>query len=113
MIIGDYKNWQGEQKFPTKSSFTLKGFEFEFKKWGEDPDNLMTEDKLLFNLWMVEPSPDHPAVMGKIEVYDGITAVYVNPFFEGEEKEKIENELRLAAGKQLQKLTEKDTKSLV
>ena len=50
---------------------------------------------------MVEPSPDHPAVMGKIEVYDGITAVYVNPFFEGEEKEKIENELRHSSGEQL------------
>ena len=100
MIIGDYKNWQGEQKFPSKSSFTLKGFEFEFKKWDIEKENNPI-DKLLFNLWMVEPSPDHPAVMGKIEVYDGITAAYVNPFFEGEEKEKIENELRLAAGKQL------------
>lgn len=100
MIIGDYKNWQGEQKFPTKSPFTLKGFEFEFKKW-----NIKREknpiDKLMFNLWMVEPSPEHPAVMGKIEVYDGITAVYVNPFFEGEEKDKIENELRHSAGEQL------------
>jgi hypothetical protein len=50
---------------------------------------------------MVEPSPDHPAVMGKIEVYDGITAVYVNPFFEGEEKDKIRDELRHSAGEQL------------
>ena len=100
MIIGDYKNWQGDVKFTSKSSFTLKGFEFEFKKWDIEKENNPI-DKLLFNLWMVEPSPDHPAVMGKIEVYDGITAVYVNPFFEGEEKEKIENELRLAAGKQL------------
>ena len=99
-IIGDYKNWQGEQKFPTKSSFTLKGFEFEFKKWDIERENNPI-DKLMFNLWMVEPSPDHPAVMGKIEVYDGITAVYVNPFFEGEEKDKIRDELRLAAGKQL------------
>lgn len=100
MIIGDYKNWQGEQKFPTKSSFTLKGFEFEFKKWNiEKEDNPI--DKLMFNLWMVEPSPFHPAVMGKIEVYDGITAVYVNPFFEGDEKERIINELRHSAGEQL------------
>lgn len=100
MIIGDYKNWQGEQKFPTKSSFTLKGFEFEFKKWDiERQDNPI--DKLMFNLWMVEPSPFHPAVMGKIEVYDGITAVYVNPFFETEEKNKIINELKRSAGEQL------------
>ena len=99
-IFGDYKNWTGEQKFPSKSSFTLKGFEFEFKKWDIEKENNPI-DKLLFNLWMVEPSPDHPAVMGKIEVYDGITSVYVNPFFEGKEKEKIENELRLVAGKQL------------
>ena len=99
-IFGQYKNWQGEQKFPTKSSFTFKGFEFEFKKWDIERENNPI-DRLMFNLWMVEPSPDHPAVMGKIEVYDGITAVYVNPFFEAEEKERIENELRLAAGKQL------------
>ena len=100
MIVGDYKNWQGEQKFATKSSFTLKGFEYEFKKWGIGKENNPI-DNLMFNLWMVEPSPDHPSVMAKIEVYDGITAVYVNPFFEGEEKEKIENELRHSAGEQL------------
>jgi hypothetical protein len=99
-IVGDYKNWQGEQKFPTKSSFTLKGFEFEFKKWDIEKENNPI-DKLMFNVWMVEPSPYHPAVMGKIEVYDGITAVYVNPFFEGEEKERIINELRHSAGVQL------------
>lgn len=99
-IFGQYKNWQGEQKFPTKSSFTFKGFEFEFKKWDIERENNPI-DRLMFNLWMVEPSPDHPAVMGKIEVYDGITAVYVNPFFEGEEKEKIENELRHSSGEQL------------
>ena len=103
MIVGDYKNWQGEQKLPTKSSFTLKGFEFEFKKWGIEKENNPI-DKLLFNLWMVEPSPFHPAVMGKIEVYDGITSVYVNPFFEGEEKEKIINELKKAASKHFLKL---------
>lgn len=100
MILGDYKNWQVEQKFPTKSSFTLKGFEFEFKKWDIERENNPI-DKLLFNLWMVEPSPFHPAVMGKIEVYDGITAVYVNPFFEGEEKDEIINNLKKAAGEQL------------
>ena len=100
MIIGDYKNWQGEQKFPTKSSFTLKGFEFEFKKWDIEKENNPI-DKLMFNLWMIEHTPEHPAVMGKIEVYDGITAVYVNPFFEGEKKEKIINELKKAAGEQL------------
>lgn len=100
MIIGDYKNWHGEQKFPTKSSFTLKGFEFEFKKWDIEKENNPI-DKLMFNLWMVEPSPNHPAVMGKIEVYDGISAVYVNPFFKGDDKEKIVNELRHSAGEQL------------
>lgn len=100
MIIGDYKKYVGEQLFQPKSTFTLKGFEFEFKKWDIEKENNPI-DKLMFNLWMVEPSPNHPAVMGKIEVYDGITAVYVNPFFEGEEKEKIENELRHSAGKQL------------
>lgn len=100
MIIGDYKNWQGEHKFPTKSSFTIKGFEFEFKKWDIEKENNPI-DKLMFNLWMVEPSPFHPPVMGKIEVYDGITAVYVNPFFEGEDKEKIELQLKKAAGEQL------------
>ena len=100
MIIGDYKNWQGEQKLPTKSPFTLKGFEFEFKKWDIEKENNPI-DKLMFNLWMVEPSPFHPAVMGKAEVYDGISAVYVNPFFEGEEKDKIRDELKKAAGKQV------------
>lgn len=99
-IIGDYKNYVGEQLFQPKSTFTLKGFEFEFKKWEIEKENNPI-DKLLFNLWMVEPSPYHPAVMGKIEVYDGITAVYVNPFFEGEEKERIINELKKAAGEQL------------
>jgi hypothetical protein len=39
--------------------------------------------------------------MGKIEVYDGIASVYVNPFFEGDEKSKIEFELKKAAGEQL------------
>ena len=100
-IFGDYKNWTGEQKFPSKSSFTTRGFEFEFKKWGEDPDNLMTEDKLLFNLWMVEPSPDHPAVMGKLEMYEGINFVYANPYFDKEEAAKICDELKKAAGEQL------------
>lgn len=100
MIVGDYKNWQGEQLFQPKSTFTLKGFEFEFKKWDIEKENNPI-DKLMFNLWMVEPSPFHPAVMGKIEVYDGITAVYVNPFFEGDDKEKIVNELRHSAGEQL------------
>ena len=99
-IIGDYKNYVGEQLFQPKSTFTLKGFEFEFKKWDiERQDNHI--DKLLFNLWMVQPSPYHPAIMGKVEVYDGISAVYVNPFFEGEEKDKIRDELKKAAGKQL------------
>lgn len=100
MIIGDYKNYVGEQLFQPKSTFTLKGFEFEFKKWDIEKENNPI-DKLMFNLWMVEPSPFHPAVMGKIEVYDGISAVYVNPFFEGEEKDKIRDELKKAAGKQL------------
>ena len=100
MIIGDYKNYVGEQLFQPKSTFTIKGFEFEFKKWDIEKQNNPI-DKLMFNLWMVEPSPNHPAVMGKIEVYDGITAVYVNPFFEGEEKDKIRDELKKAAGKQL------------
>jgi hypothetical protein len=99
-IIGDYKNWEGEQLFQPKSTFTLRGFEFEFKKWDIEKEKNPV-DKLMFNLWMVEPSPNHPAVMGKIEVYDGITAVYVNPFFEGDDKEKIVNELRHSAGKQL------------
>ena len=99
MIVGDYKNWTGEQKFPTKSSFTLRGFDYELKKWGikeeEKPVNL------LFNLWMIEYTPFHPAVMAKLEMYDGINFVYVNPFFEGEEKEKIEFQLKKAAGEQL------------
>lgn len=99
-IIGDYKKYVGEQLFQPKSTFTLKGFEFEFKKWDIEKEKNPI-DKLLFNLWIVEPSPYHPAVMGKIEVYDGITAVYVNPFFEGEEKERIINELKKAAGEQL------------
>lgn len=99
-IIGDYKKYVGEQLFQPKSTFTLKGFEFEFKKWDIERENNPI-DKLMFNLWMVEPSPFHPAVMGKIEVYDGITAVYVNPFFEGDEKERIINELKKAAGEQL------------
>jgi hypothetical protein len=96
MIIGDYKNWQGELLFPTKSPFTLKGFEFEFKKWDIEKENNPI-DKLLFNLWMVEPSPYHPAIMGKIEVYDGITSVYVNPFFDDVERERITLELKKAA----------------
>ena len=100
MIIGDYKNWQGEQKFPTKSPFTLKGFDFEFKKWDIEKEN-NPSDKLMFNLWMIEHTPEHPAVMGKIEVYDGITAVYVNPFFEGERKDEIRDELKKSAGEQL------------
>lgn len=100
-IFGDYKNWTGEQKFPSKSSFTTRGFEFEFKKWEKDPDNLMTEDKLLFNLWMVEPSPDHPAVMGKLEMYEGINFVYANPYFDKEKAAKICDELKKAAGEQL------------
>lgn len=100
-IFGDYKKWDGEQKFPSKSSFTTRGFEFEFKKWGEDHDNLMTEDKLLFNLWMVEPSPDHPAVMGKLEMYEGINFVYANPYFDKEEAAKICDELKKEAGEQL------------
>ena len=95
-IIGDYKNWQGEQKFPSKSSFTLKGFEFEFKKWDIERENNPI-DKLMFNMWMVEPSPYHPAVMGKIEVYDGISSVYVNPFFDDVEREMITLELKKAA----------------
>ena len=99
-IIGDYKKYVGKQLFQPKSTFTLKGFEFEFKKWDIVKENNPI-DKLLFNLWIVEPSPEHPAVMGKIEVYDGITAVYVNPFFVGEEKDKIIDELKKAAGKQL------------
>ena len=99
-IIGDYKNYVGEQLFQPKSTFTLKGFEFEFKKWDIEKENNPI-DELMFNLWMVEPSPNHPAVMGKIEVYDGISAVYVNPFFEGDDKEKIRDELKKAAGKQL------------
>ena len=100
MIVGDYKNYVGEQLFQPKSTFTLKGFEFEFKKWDIEKENNPI-DKLMFNLWMVEPSPNHPAVMGKVEVYDGISAVYVNPFFVGEEKDKIRDELKKAAGKQL------------
>ena len=99
-IIGDYKNYVGEQLFQPKSTFTLKGFEFEFKKWDIEKENNPI-DKLMFNLWMVQPSPNHPAVMGKIEVYDGITAVYVNPFFDGEEKDKIRDELKKAVGEQL------------
>ena len=99
-IIGDYKHYKGFQLFQPKSTFTLKGFEFEFKKWDIKVEN-NPSDKLLFNLWMVEPSPFHPAVMGKIEVYDGIASVYVNPFFEGDEKSKIEFELKKAAGEQL------------
>lgn len=100
MIVGDYKKYVGEQLFQPKSTFTMKGFEFEFKKWDIKKENNPIE-KLLFVLWMVEPSPFHPPVMGKIEIYDGITAVYVNPFFEGEEKDKIINELKKAAGEQL------------
>lgn len=100
MIVGDYKIWKGEQLFPTKSSFTVKGYEHEFKKWDIEKENNPI-DKLMFNLWMIEHSPQHPAVMGKIEVYDGITSVYVNPFFAGDEKEKIINELKNASGTQL------------
>ena len=96
MIIGDYKNYVGEQLFQPKSTFTLKGFEFEFKKWDIERENNPV-DKLMFNLWMVEPSPFHPAVMGKIEVYDGISSVYVNPFFDDVERERITLELKKAA----------------
>ena len=108
MIIGDYKNWQGEQKFPTKSPFTIRGYDFEFNKWGKDPENLPSEDKLLFNLWMVEPSPEHPAIMGKVEVYtlggsDVMKYVYVNPYFLDDENElgSITLELKKASGEQL------------
>jgi hypothetical protein len=95
-IIGDYKKYVGEQLFQPKSTFTLKGFEFEFKKWDIERENNPI-DKLMFNLWMVEPSPFHPAVMGKIEVYDGISSVYVNPFFDDVERERITLELKKAA----------------
>ena len=97
-IIGDYKKYVGEQLFQPKSTFTLKGFEFEFKKWDIERENNPI-DKLMFNLWMVEPSPYHPAIMGKIEVYDGITAVYVNPFFDDVERERITLELKKAAAR--------------
>lgn len=100
MIVGDYKNWTGEQKFPTKSSFTLRGFEYEFKKWDLRKQEL-PEDKHLFTLWMIEPSPDHPAVMGKIEVFEDINFVFVNPFFEKRDEEKIYDELIKASREQL------------
>ena len=99
MIVGDYKNWTGEQLFPTKSSFTIRGYEYEFKKWEIEEEE--KPEKLLFNLWMVEPSPEHPAVMGKLEMYDGINFVYVNPYFEGGELERITLELKKAAGQEL------------
>lgn len=99
-IVGDYKNYKGIQIFQPKSTFTLKGFEFEFKKWGTEKVKI-SDDKLLFTLWITEPSPYHPAVMGKIDVYEEINFVYVNPFFKGEAKEKIELQLKKAAGEQL------------
>ena len=101
IIFGDYKNWTGEQLFPSKSSFTTRGYEIDFKQWKIDDEKKPDEDKLLFNLWMIEYSPNHPPVMGKMEVYDGINFVYVNPFFQEEEKEEIYNELRKAAGAQM------------
>ena len=97
MIIADYKNWTGEQKFPTKSSFTIRGYEYEFKKWEIEEEEKPSNP--LFNLWMVEPSPLHPAVMGKLEMYNGINYVHVNPFFKDAECERITLELKKAASK--------------
>ena len=99
MIIADYKNWTGELLFPTKSSFTIRGYEYEFKKWEIEEEEKPSNP--LFNLWMVEPSPLHPAVMGKLEMYNGINYVYVNPFFKDDEVERITLELKKGAGELL------------
>lgn len=94
MICAKYTdNYEGEKYFEERSSFTIKGYDLEVKKW-ELPSRELIDDKLLCTLYLIEHSPSHPAVMGKMEVYkNGQYREWLNPWFNDEEINNNENML--------------------
>ena len=95
MICAKYSDdWKGERPYPEKSSFTIKGYDLEAKKWLYPEKDEANTGKLLYTLYMVEHSPEHPAVMGRCFVYERDYYPQVNPYFIDEEMIKIQQELR-------------------
>ena len=100
MIIANYSDeWKGERLFPEKSSFTIKGYDLECKKWNLPSIDTTYYGKKLFTLYMFEPSPEHPAVMGRMEVYEHGYAETLNPWWDN--NDFIYNELKESAEKHL------------
>lgn len=91
-------DYEGEKHFEERSSFSIKGYEYEVRNWGL-PEREIPNGKLLCSLYKVEPSMYHPAVMGKMEVYEGGYREWLNPWFDTEHSDKIYNELKDAASK--------------
>lgn len=104
MICAVYTdNYEGEEIYPTKSSFTIKGYDLEVKKW-ELPSRECVDSKLLCTLYLIEHSPRHPAVMGKMEVYEnGQYREWLNPWFEDKEIDNNGNKLLEAMRKIINK----------
>ena len=92
-IFAKYSNeWKGERIFPEKSSFTTKGYEHECKKWGLPSIDVSNFGTYYFTLYMVEPSPSHPPIMGKMDVYENGFAETLNPWWD--DNDFIYNELK-------------------
>lgn len=95
MICAKYSDdWKEERPYPEKSSFTIKGYDLEAKKWLYPEMDENDTGKLLYTLYMVEHSPDHPSVMGRCFVYEKYYYPQVNPYFNDEEMIKIQQEFK-------------------
>lgn len=94
MICAKYSDdWKGERPYPERSSFTIKGYDLEIKKWEYPTYDLSKAGKFLFTLYKIEHSPEHPAVMGFCSFYENDYFGESNPFFEDEVMRKIYGEL--------------------
>lgn len=97
MICARYsEKYDGNRLYEERSSFSTRGYEMEIKKWGL-PSLEKPNGEYFCTLYKVEPSPDHPPVMGMMEVYEGGYREWLNPWFDREESDEIYKELKEAA----------------
>lgn len=94
MIVGKYsEEWEGDIIHPQKSYFTMKGYDLEVKSWNYPSIDESKLGKWICNLYMIEHTPAHPGVMGKVVVYENDSFAMANPFFEDDKMQEIQTEL--------------------
>ena len=95
MIYAIYYDQTEEQKFESKSSFTMRGWDKLCSEWAET--NKVTKPK--YRLYSFQVIPSEPPLKGVADVFDDEVVINMNPQISKELNNKYEHELLMAANK--------------